>query len=232
MIQNCPYRINCNGIDCNKDFCMKKYRIDTLYENSLIPVPERQVKRLFTDADGTDLPQFQQLAQIENSIIDFVKAGHNLYLHSYTCGNGKTSWALRFLNTYIYKIWPKSNLECQVLYVEVSKYLQGLKDKISGISRPDVDFITQNVLKADLVVWDDIAAKAGTEFELNHLLNTINARMANKQSNIFTTNLGKRELAVALGERLASRVCNNSIDIELNGADKRYLGNKVEGGTN
>lgn len=232
MIQNCPYRTKCNGIDCNKDFCMKKYRIDTLYEASLIPIPERQIKTLYVDADGTDLSQFQQLAQIETSIIEFVKAGKNLYLHSYTCGNGKTSWALRFLNAYIHKIWPKSNLECQVLYVEVSKYLQGLKNKISGIYDPQVDFITQNVLKADLVVWDDIAAKAGTEFELNHLLNTINARMANKQSNIFTTNLGKRELAVALGERLASRVCNNSIDIELNGADKRYLGNQVEGGNN
>ena len=44
------------------------------------------------------------------------------------------------------------------------------------------------------------------------------------KSNIFTSNLGKRELSNALGERLASRICNKSIDIELQGADKRYLG--------
>lgn len=230
MIQNCPYRTNCNGIDCNKDFCMKKYRLDTLYANSLIPEIERLPKRLFTDADGTDLAQFQQLSQLEKSVVDFVNEGKNLYLHSYTCGNGKTSWAIRFLNSYIHKIWPKSTLECQVLYVEVSKYLQGLKNKISGIYDPEVDFITQNILKADLVVWDDIATKLGTEFELTHLLNSINTRMVNKKSNIFTSNLGKKELSNALGERLASRICNNSIDIELNGADKRYLG--ITGGNN
>lgn len=230
MIQNCPYKSKCNGIDCDKDFCMKKYRLDTLYNNSLIPESEREIKKLYTDADGTDLAQFQQLAQLETTIVDFVNTGGNLYLHSYFCGNGKTSWALRLANSYIRKIWSKSNLECQVLYVKVTEYLQGLKNKISGIYNPDVDFITQNLLKADLVIWDDIATKGGTEFELTHLLNAINARIINKQSNIFTSNLGKRELANALGERLASRICNTSIDIELNGADKRYLG--IKGGNN
>ena len=63
----------------------------------------------------------------------------------------------------------------------------------------------------------------GTEFELNHLLNIINTRMDNGKSNIFTSNLGNKELINALGERLASRICNKSIDIELHGADKRYL---------
>lgn len=227
MITECPYRNNCNGIDCSKEFCMKKYRLDLLYRNSLLPETAKQTKKLFIDADGTDLTQFQQLAQLENSIVDFVKAGHNLYLHSYICGNGKTSWAIRLLTAYINRIWPKSNLGCQALYVEVSKYLQGLKNKISGINDPEVDFISQNIMEADLVVWDDIATKGGTEFELNHLLNIINTRVMNHKSNIFTTNLGKQEILKALGERLASRICNNSIDIELHGADKRpieYIG--------
>ena len=224
MITNCPYRTNCNGIDCDKDFCMKKYRLDLLYNNSLLTEDVKQVKKLFIDADGTDYNQFQQLAQLERSIVEFVKSGENLYLHSYICGNGKTSWAIRLLTSYINKIWPKSTLGCQALYVEVSKYLQGLKDKISGIHDPKIDFITQNIMEADLVVWDDIAAKGGTEFELNHLLNIINARMMQKKSNIFTTNLGKNEILKALGERLASRICNNSIEIELQGTDKRKLG--------
>ena len=48
--------------------------------------------------------------------------------------------------------------------------------------------------------------------------------MDNGKSNIFTSNLGSKELANSLGERLASRICNKSIDIELHGSDKRYLG--------
>ena len=222
MIQNCPYKTNCNGIDCNKDFCMKKYRLDTLYEQSLLSSTQQQNKKLFIDADGTDLSEFQQLAALDQNIVKFVQEGTNLYLHSYNCGNGKTSWAIRFINSYFNKIWMKSNLECQALFISVPRYLLALKENISGYSAYATS-INQNVLKADLVVWDDIAAKVGTEFELNHLLNLINARMDAGLSNIFTSNLGKKELTNALGERLSSRICNKSIDIELHGADKRYL---------
>lgn len=223
MIKNCPYRNNCNGIDCNKEFCMKKYRLDTLYEASLLSPIQREYKKLHTDADGTDINEFTKLANLEKIVDKFVQQGANLYLHSYTCGNGKTSWAIRFVNSYINKIWPKSNLECQALFISVPRYLLALKENISGYSEY-ATFINKNVLTADLVVWDDIAAKSGSEFELNHLLNAINTRMDAGKSNIFTSNLGKRELTNALGERLASRICNKSIDIELQGADKRYLG--------
>lgn len=223
MIKNCSYKNNCNGIDCDKDFCMKKYRLDTLYEASLLSPIQREYKRLHTDADGTDVNEFTKLAQLEKFIVKFVQEGQNLYLHSYNCGNGKTSWAIRFINSYFSKIWAKSTLECQALFISVPRYLLALKENISGYSEY-ATFINKNVLTADLVVWDDIAAKSGTEFELNHLLNAINARMDAGKSNIFTSNLGKRELTNALGERLASRICNKSIDIELQGADKRYLG--------
>jgi DNA replication protein DnaC len=201
---------------------MKKYRLDTLYEQSLLSQTQQQAKKLFTDADGTDLKQFQQLAELEKNVVRFVQEGANLYLHSYNCGNGKTSWAIRFITSYFNKIWFKSNLECQALFISVPRYLLALKENISGYNEY-ATFINRNILKADLVVWDDIAAKVGTEFELNHLLNLINARMDAGKSNIFTSNLGKRELTNALGERLGSRICNKSIDIELQGADKRYL---------
>jgi DNA replication protein DnaC len=223
VIKDCPYRNNCNGIDCNKEFCMKKYRLDTLYEASLLSPIQREYKKLHTDADGTDVNEFTKSAQLERVVDKFVQQGSNLYLHSYTCGNGKTSWAIRFVNSYINKIWSKSNLECQALFISVPRYLLALKENISGYSEY-ATFINKNVLTADLVVWDDIAAKSGSEFELNHLLNAINTRMDAGKSNIFTSNLGKRELTNALGERLASRICNKSIDIELQGADKRYLG--------
>lgn len=231
MIQNCPYRNNCNGIDCNKEFCMKKYRLDALYGNSLLTPSQKEYRKLQIDADGTDLNEFTKLSQLEKAITNFVSQGANLYLHSYTCGNGKTSWAVRFINSYFSKIWAKSNLECQAIFISVPRYLLALKENISGHSTY-ADFINKNVLEADLVVWDDIAAKVGTEFELNHLLNIINARMDAGKSNIFTSNLGQRELTNALGERLASRICNKSIDIELKGSDKRFLGLvDVEGGT-
>ena len=86
-----------------------------------------------------------------------------------------------------------------------------------------MDYIKENVFEADLVIWDDIAAKMGSEFELTHLLNIIDNRLAAGKSNIYTSNLNKNQLYTALGERLTSRIANMSIDIELFGADKRVL---------
>lgn len=151
MSINCEYRNNCNGIDCNKEFCMKKYRLDTLYTNSLLTSAQKKYKKLHTDADGTDLSEFTKLAQLEQVIEKFVKEGTNLYLHSYNCGNGKTSWAVRFINSYFNKIWPKSTLECQAIFISVPRYLLALKENISGYNEY-ATFINKNVLNADLVV--------------------------------------------------------------------------------
>ena len=222
MVVNCPYKQKCNGRDCDKDFCMRKYRLDCLYDNSLLTLTQRQVGKLFTDEDGTDYLEFQKLAGIEQRIDEFVNTGANLYIHSYNCGNGKTSWAIRLMTSYFSKIWYKSNFSCQALFISVPRYLLALKESISG-KNEYADFINKYVLDADLIVWDDIATKVGTEFELNHLLNMINTRMDSGKSNIFTSNLGSKELANSLGERLASRICNKSIDVELHGSDKRYL---------
>jgi len=222
MTENCPYKAKCSGVDCDKDFCMRKYRLDCLYDNSLLTEKQRQVGKLFTDNDGTDLHEFQQLAKLEQNMDRFVETGANVYIHSYNCGNGKTSWAIRLMIGYFNKVWYKSNFGCQALFVSVPRYLLALKESISG-NNEYADFINKHILDVDLVVWDDIATKMGTEFELNHLLNIINTRMDAGKSNIFTSNLGQKELTNALGERLASRICNKSIDIELHGSDKRYL---------
>jgi DNA replication protein DnaC len=219
----CNYRNNCNGRDCDKDFCMKKCRLDCLYDNSQLTAVQRQLKVLYIDQDGTDRDEFTKLSQIEKEVVRFVTEGHNLYIHSYICGNGKTSWALRILTSYFNKIWHKSNLGCQGLFISVPRYLLELKSNITNYSAY-ADFINKNVLEADIVVWDDIAAKTGSEFELNHLFNLINTRLDLGKCNIFTSNLGKKELSSALGERLASRIGNKSIEIELHGADKRALG--------
>ena len=222
MITNCPYRNNCNGIDCGKDFCMRKYRLDCLYNSSLLTDSQRQAKKLFTDADGTDLDQFKQLAQIEKNIEGFVKEGANMYLHSYNCGNGKTSWSIRFITAYFNKIWARTEVKCRVLFISVPRFLLALKDDITT-KNAYVAYIKENVLEADLVIWDDIAAKMGSEFELTHLLNIIDNRLALGKSNIYTSNLNRQQLYNALGERLTSRIANMSIDIELHGADKRIL---------
>lgn len=196
--------------------------MDSLYSAALMTESQKQHIILNVDADGTDLEQFKQLAAIEQDIVNFIKDGKNLYLHSANCGNGKSSWSVRLIEAYFNKIWARSEAKCRVLFISVPRFLLALKDNISTPSSY-VEYIKENVFEADLVVWDDIAAKMGSEFELTHLLNIIDNRLAAGKSNIYTSNLNKQQLYTALGDRLTSRIANMSTDIEFFGADKRVL---------
>jgi DNA replication protein DnaC len=200
--------------------------MDSLYSAALMTESQKQHITLNVDQDGTDLEQFKQLATIEQNIVKFVQEGKNLYLHSANCGNGKSSWSLRLAEAYFNKIWARSEAKCRVLFISVPRFLLALKDNIT-VKSSYIDYIKDNVLEADLVIWDDIAAKMGSEFELTHLISIIDNRIALGKSNIYTSNLNRQQLYTALGERLTSRIANMSIDIELFGADKRIL--KVEG---
>ena len=212
----------CNHRDCDKDFCLRKYKMDSLYSAALMTESQKKHITLRVDEDGTDLEQFQQLASIEQSIVSFINEGKNLYIHSANCGNGKSSWSLRLAEAYFNKIWARTEPKCRVLFISVPRFLLALKDDITT-KNAYVAYIKENVLEADLVIWDDIAAKMGSEFELTHLLNIIDNRLALSKSNIYTSNLNRQQLYNALGERLTSRIANMSIDIELHGADKRIL---------
>lgn len=218
----------CNHKDCDKDFCLRKYKMDTLYSAALMTESQKQHVVLKIDPDGTDLEQFQKLAAIEQDIVKFISEGKNLYLHSANCGNGKSSWSIRLVEAYFDKIWARTDGKCRVLFISVPRFLLALKDNITARSSY-VEYIKDNVLEADLVIWDDIAAKMGSEFELTHLLNIIDNRLALGKSNIYTSNLNRQQLYTALGERLTSRIANMSTDIELFGADKRFL--KLEDNT-
>ena len=212
----------CNHKDCDKDFCLRKYKMDSLYSAALMTDYQKKHITLRVDEDGTDLEQFKVLAGIEQNIVSFINEGRNLYLHSANCGNGKSSWSLRLAEAYFNKIWARTEAKCRVLFISVPRFLLALKDDITT-KNAYVAYIKENVLEADLVIWDDIAAKMGSEFELTHLLNIIDNRLALGKSNIYTSNLNRQQLYNALGERLTSRIANMSIDIELRGADKRVL---------
>ena len=221
-MSNCFLASNCNKKDCDKDFCLRKYKMESLYSAALMTDAQKQHITLRVDEDGTDLEQFKQLASIEQNIMSFVSEGKNLYLHSANCGNGKSSWSIRLIEAYFNKIWARTDSRCRALFISVPRFLLALKDNISN-KNSYVDYIKDNVFEADLVIWDDIAAKMGSEFELTHLLNIIDNRLALGKANIYTSNLNRQQLYTALGDRLTSRIANMSLDIELFGADKRVL---------
>ena len=207
-MSTCYLKASCNGKDCDT-FCIRKYKTDSLYSAALMADSQKQHITLRVDADGIDLEQFKQLAEIEKNICKFVKEGKNLYLHSAIPGNGKSSWSLRLIEAYFNKIWARSEAKCRVLFISVPRFLLAIKDNITNKSSY-VEYIKENVLEADLVVWDDLAAKTSSEFELTHLFSIIDNRLALGKSNIYTSNLNRQQLYTAIGERLTSRECKIS----------------------
>lgn len=219
--KDCWLKEECNQKDCGS-FCMRIFKLDYLYKEALISAQQRKRVSLRIDADGTDEDAFIKLKTIENSIESFIESGKNLYIHSTVCGNGKSSWALRMVQTYFNKIWLKSSLRCKALFINVPRFLLALKDNISDKS-DYVQHIKENFLSCDIIIWDDIATKQTTTFESENLFSMIEARIGEGKSNIFTSNLTEDELHKALGDRLYSRIVNLSTNIELNGADKRGI---------
>ena len=210
---------------CNLEdnqFCIKLFKLDYLYNESMLTPNQREYVALRIDADGTDRDEFIYLKGIENTIEDFVSSGKSLYIFSDNCGNGKTAWSIRLVQAYLNAIWHKCDLSCKALFINVPRFLLELKDNISNKS-DYIEHIKENIMNADIVVWDEVATKAVTQFEHEHLLSLINGRIDAGKSQIFTSNVSPDKLRDIVGDRLYSRVVNLSTVLEFKGADKRGL---------
>lgn len=221
-IKKCDFFTECNHRDCEAGFCLKKYKLDSLFDLAQLAAGQRKHTVLRVDADGTDLEEFKRLAAMLDRVEEFVERGTNLYLHSLNCGNGKSTTAIRFIQAYLKKIWHVTDLRCRALFINVPRFVLAMRD---NISKPNEYFqqVIASAEDADLVVWDDIATKVATQFEIDRLLPIIDTRLASGKANIFTSNLGRDGMEKALDPRLVSRICSTAIDIELKGADKRFL---------
>jgi DNA replication protein DnaC len=202
---------------------IKSFKLNYLYKKSLLS--EKQSKKIvftLTNDDKEDFKSFGILSDIESSIVDFVKNGEHLYIHSEKCGNGKTSWAIRMVQAYFDKIWNSTELKCRALFISVPRYMLAIKDNIDEKSEY-VSYIKKNVFSSDIVIWDEIGTKSLTVFEQENIMSLINARIDAGKSNIYTSNLTDEELLKAVGKRLHSRISLTSKNIELKGKDKRGL---------
>jgi len=218
-------KYNKDNFECDKEdvFCIKLFKVDKLYQNSLLSEKQRIKIPLYPDANGTDLETFKLLKSIEEHIIPFVNNGKNLFIHSTITGNGKTSWSIRMIQQYILSTWVEKDVEsCPAMFVNVPRFLLSLKDSITNQS-DYIDHIKKNILNSDLVVWDEVGVRTLSDYDHEHLLNIINTRLDEGKSNIYTSNLPAEELREKVGNRLYSRIVNVSTNIELFGADKRTL---------
>lgn len=218
----CWYTSGCGKYgspECNAS-CIRYMEMDFLMQNSGIP-RNKQYSVLLTPSKK-DVQAFLTLKEIKDDIIAFVENGESVYIYSHNFGNGKTTWAIKLMQKYFDSVWAGNGFRCRGIFIHVPTFLTKIKE---GISRKDEDFETlkSRLMTVDLVIWDDIAATKLGDFDHANLLTYIDQRKLNQLSNIYTGNLDQDELQEALGNRLASRVWNDSTPVKFVGADRRGI---------
>jgi len=217
-LQDCLYKKICTN-KCSET-CIRYLQMNRLLELSNLPAKyQTPVKIISVDEDR---PSYIELAKIKDNIEDFISKGKNLYICSSTCGNAKTSWAVKLMIKYFDRMWPNSYDITRGLYVHVPTLLLDIKNF------GNIPNYVSRINEADVVIWDDIAFSKLTEYEHEQLLQFIDNRMASGLSNIYTSNItDANELANYVGNRLSSRIYSSSKVIEFKAGDWR-VGGKLE----
>lgn len=210
---DCWYISVCED-DCSK--CIVYPQMKWQFDNS--GLPKAKYKPISLYATEEDYDAFVQLRDIRENIVEFVENGSNLYICGATPGTGKTSWAIKMLQTYFHYVAEGSMFNVRGMFVSVPDLLLRLKD----FNNPLKTEYKENLKSCDLLILDDIAVTGLSQYDYLQLFTLIDGRMLSGKSIIFTSNnISLKDLEASVGERLASRVWKNSTRIELRGGDMR-----------
>ena len=209
----CPVTVD----ECLGNYCVRLEEMRFLVSHS--GLPENKWFPQSLSADDVDYDAYCKLAEIKDNIVDFVQSGANLYIYSKTTGNGKTTWAIKLLLKYFDQIWAGNGFRPRGLFISVPMFLTQLKNFDN--KSLELERVKDELPKVDLVVWDDVASTNMSNYDHSQLISYIDQRVLAGKSNIYTSNMGINDIIKPLGIRLASRIWNNSVQIEFRGGDKR-----------
>ena len=124
------------------------------------------------------------------------------------------------MQKYFNDIWPGNGFKERGIFIHVPTFLTKFKE-VMNKKDDNFEIMKKKLTDIDLVIWDDFASVKLSDFDHTNLLTYIDTRKLNGKANIYTGNLYEDELIDALGNRLKSRVWNDSIIVELKGSDMR-----------
>lgn len=227
--KDCKFKEKCGHFKSSQfcqqtdEMCPRYFKLYHLCKNAQLS--ENQCNQFmchnYSIDNKIDNEKYHELLDYEEHIKEHVLNGDSLYIYSSNVGNGKTSWAIRLMIAYFSSIWRRADPEHTYgLFLSVPKFLIELKNSFNQ-QNDYIDTVKEALYDADVVVWDEIASKCGSEFDKETLLNIINDRINSGKCNIYTSNADKNELYKLLDSRLTSRVFEMSQQIEFKGSDKR-----------
>ena len=224
MNGDCIYSKVCTLTDtdkCGMD-CFRYNQMKKLLDYSNLPKHLQTTFNMVAPAE--DETAWNKLRKYKTNILKNVQEAKNLYIWSPYCGNGKTTWAVRMLLSYLNEIWSQPVLRPRAVYIQVSELFDRER---CNIENPDLYYqaLRSSLFTADLVVWDDLGSTRVTDFNALTLLNIIDTRSIRGLCNIYTSNVGGAKVGEMYGSRLQSRIWENSYKVRLSSSvDRRVVG--------
>ena len=203
--------------------CFIYQEFEYLINGSNIPADYMDSKVLYPM--DVDYEAFTTLKQIQMDMDNFVKDGRTLYLWSSCLGNGKTSWAVKLLKTFLAMRCVGNNFKDLSYFIYTPTFLLDMKNFSKTEER---NALMENVMNRELVIVDDLGAVQGSQYDLTNLSALIDKRYSSGLSTIYTSNLSVNNLDGCIGSRLADRVASDIV-IEFKGTSRRGYTNTYSG---
>lgn len=118
-------------------------------------------------------------------------------------GTGKTHLACAIAHALIHKHGIRTK------YLTVMQTMQRIRATYAQGAEETEQEILEKIAALDLLVLDEVGVQTGSNHEHSMLFEIINRRYADVLPTIVISNLGAKELAAAIGERLVDRLREN-----------------------
>jgi DNA replication protein DnaC len=176
-------------------------------------------------------------------IIPIVEQGIGLYLYSIPSkenrrgtGTGKTTVATAILNEFMierviqYSKGGKEIVENPGIFIKASELQNTFNAQFRGTDemkeQASIKFknLQQQMLKAELLVFDDIALRGTTEAYQDVFYEIIDKRYNEELATVFTSNTPLEQLGEVLNYQIASRIEGMTEAVSFEGKDNRKGG--------
>lgn len=192
-----------------------------ILENSYLPKYQWIEDKL---SAGKDDRAFKRLSEIRKDLISFLTSSiNNLVICSENLGNGKTSWAIKLMLTYIELQRGKLDMVDERLittdnydfcvFCQSVPFLVEMKQ--FGNNKKSYEMY-QRLCKTRLAIIDDLGAVPMSQYDYNIIYAIFEKRLFEGRPTIVTTNFANKASAEKeLGPRLVDRIWSNSEIIEF-----------------
>lgn len=203
------FKIDCwygSGCTLRTERCQKTcplyLEMNYMIVNCGMPDATPYIKTLIPTTD-TEFKSYERLQNIKDNIVDYVTAGHDIFIVSNYSFTGKTSWAIKLMYRYFDRIWSGNGFKVRGYFLYVPDFVTKLK-AFSYKETAEYKEIMHNLEHCDLVIWDAVTDVTLNEHEQGLLGSILGKRFMKGKANIYTGN-AKVDLEV-LGRNLADKI--------------------------